>query len=220
MAIEKINLVYPKGTLQSVFDAEAVTALELAALTSKKVDECVDLVNGVELIATEATAVVDEMKTAQEQFIIENNDIRSQMLEEITTTVENFSTSATNELNTYKSGLNVSKQNFETSMNNELATFKTNLNEDKAAFVSSANQVIQNSSAQIQQNVNDKITGLISDGTLSNLINDELLGDIHNDVNSKLVVISSLEPTLSEVWFDIKGTAPVDIPDDVIFQEI
>ena len=92
MAIDKINFSYPKGSLQSVFDNEALTALELASKTSKKVDECVEIVNGVEQTAIEATAIVDDMYVIQNQFVTDNSDTRAQLVndnQEFITDLEN-----------------------------------------------------------------------------------------------------------------------------------
>ena len=61
MAIDKINFSYPKGSLQSVFDNETLTSFGISGKDIKKVDECVEIVNGVEQTAIEATAIVDDM---------------------------------------------------------------------------------------------------------------------------------------------------------------
>lgn len=111
MAIDKINFSYPKGTLQSVFDNEALTALELAAKTSKKVDECVEIVNGVEQTAIEATAIVDDMYVIQNQFVTDNSDTRAQLI---------------NDNQLYIDELEDSKATFETNMTNAVNTIIEN----------------------------------------------------------------------------------------------
>lgn len=159
---------YPLDNSQSVFSGEEYTALELAGKTAKKMNEVVEIANGIELNAIESRAIVDDMKLAQEQFIIENNDVRSNLvsdnqdfldaLEASNTTFQNgvtasktaFETAMTNDLNTFKSdldaaqetyetGLAASKTAFETNMNNELDTFKTNLNTSKTTFETGLN---------------------------------------------------------------------------------
>lgn len=173
MTIEKINFTYPKGTLQSVFDAEEMTALELASKTSKKVDECVELVNGVEQSAIEATAVVDEMRISQEQFMTENNDIRQQLV------IDNQG---------FIDGLESSQTTFETNMTTELDTFKVNVNTSKTAFetemTTAVNTIVANAEGNIQEDVDQKITDLITDGTIEGLINVEILGDVKTDIVS------------------------------------
>ena len=135
MAIEKINFSYPKGSLQSVFDTEEMTALELASKTSKKVDECVELVNGVEQSAIEATAVVDEMRVAQEQFITDNNDVRSQLVIDNQTFLDALSASNT----TFQNDVNTSKTTFETNMNTSLTNFQNSVDGSKTTYENNMN---------------------------------------------------------------------------------
>jgi predicted metal-dependent phosphoesterase TrpH len=206
MTIEKINFSYPKGSLQSVFDTEAMTALELASKTSKKVDECVELVNGVEQIAIEATAVVDEMRTVQEQFIIENADIRAEIVTEnqtyidgLTASKATFETNMTTDLDafkattataktTYEDGLNASKATFETDMTTALDTFEAGLNASKTTFESDMNTAVQaivtNSETTIQTDVGTKIDALVTDGTIEGLLNDQILTEVKTDVET------------------------------------
>ena len=112
MAIDKINFSYPKGSLQSVFDNETLTALELAAKTSKKVDECVEIVNGVEQTAIEATAIVDDMYVIQNQFVTDNSDTRAQLITDNQEFID---------------GLEASKEQFETDLDNEVDTIVDNV---------------------------------------------------------------------------------------------
>src|SRR5574343_922800 len=106
MAIEKINFSYPKGSLQSVFDNEALTALELAAKTSKKVDECVEIVNGVEQTAIEATAIVDDMYVIQNQFVTDNSDTRAQLVNDNKMFIDGLTASKTEFENTMTEAVN------------------------------------------------------------------------------------------------------------------
>jgi hypothetical protein len=59
--IEKIDNVYLMNTIQTAYDSESLTQSELVGRVTNKVNECVDLVNGVQQIALEATSIVDEM---------------------------------------------------------------------------------------------------------------------------------------------------------------
>lgn len=149
MAIEKINFSYPKGTLQGVFETETLTALELASKTSKKVDECIDIVNAVEQTAIEATAIVGDMRIIQEQFVTDNSDTRQQLISD-------------NQI--YLDGLTASKVEFETDLNASKTEFETNMS-------NAVNEIITNADADIETNVNAKIDNLITDGTINNLIN-------------------------------------------------
>jgi hypothetical protein len=199
VTIEKINFSYPRESLQSVYGTEEMSALELAAATSKKVDECVDLVNGVEQSAIQATAIVDNMQTAQDQFITANSDARAQMIAdnqaELTTTQNN--------------------------KNLALDTFTTDLNNTKSQVTQSANDTIANSTQQITTDVNAKITTMSTDGTLANLINNTLLTDINNKVNADEVVVSSTEPPDANMWCDVVGETTIEIDgSSVIFQVI
>lgn len=68
--INKINLTpYPIGNMQTVYTSEGNTALELAGITAKKVNECVEIVNGVDEIATQAQQVVFEMRNEQAEIV-------------------------------------------------------------------------------------------------------------------------------------------------------
>jgi hypothetical protein len=203
MTIEKINFSYPKGTLQSVFDTEELTALELASKTSKKVDECIELVNGVEQTAIEATSVVDEMRISQEQFMTENADIRASIITENGAFIDTLETAKT----VFETGLNTSKTAFETGLNNSKTAFETNmaesltdfeaeLNTSKTTFetnmTTEVNNIVTNSATIIQNDVNEKITDLLGDGTIETLLNDELLGNVENDVvASELSIVES-----------------------------
>src|SRR5574343_468870 len=184
MAIEKINFSYPKGTLQSVFDNEALTALELAAKTSKKDDECVEIVNGVEQTAIEATTIVDDMYVIQNQFVTDNSDTRAQLV---------------NDNQLYLDGLTVSKSEFEADINTSKATFEANIEASKTIFINNANQTLidmqtqaDNIEATAVSAVNTKVEEMAIDGSLSAIINDELLTDINNKVDNMIINIKSL----------------------------
>jgi hypothetical protein len=234
MAIEKINFHYPNGTLQSVFEGEAKTALELSANTSKKVDECIEVVNGVELIAIEATAVVDEMKIAQEQFVLENNDVRTQLLldnevlldglEASNTTFQNnvntskttFETNMNNSLSQFQTDITGSKTTYETNMNNQLESFKTTtenalttfqseINTEKATFISTANETLTDMQTQannidttVVNSVNSKIDAMNTNGTLSQIINDELLVEVNTNIDTLKSNANDLEINIKD----------------------
>jgi hypothetical protein len=123
MAIEKINFSYPSGILQSIFEGETKTALELSALTAKKVDECVELVNGVEQIAIEATAVVDEMRVAQEQFMTENSDVRAQLINDNQAYIDTLTASKT----VFENSLNTAKTEFIADLDTVINAYKLTL---------------------------------------------------------------------------------------------
>ena len=181
MAIEKINFSYPKGTLQSVFDNETFTALELAAKTSKKVDECVEIVNGVEQTAIEATAIVEDMYTIQNQFVTDNSDTRAQLVNDNQEYLDGLTASKTQ----FETDLNASKTLFETTLNNDVDLFKTDLNTSKTTFennmTSAVNDIIENANLNIETSVNNKIDTMATDGTLSTVI-DEQLSDIRQNI--------------------------------------
>jgi hypothetical protein len=171
MAIEKINFSYPEGSIQSVYDGQAITALQLAGITAHKVDECIELVNGVEQSAIEATDIVDTMKIAQEQFITENNDVRQNLV------IDN---------QTYLDGLTASKTQFETDLNNSKTSFETELNNSKTVFennmLNAVNTIIENAETDIEINVSEKINAMATDGTLTNIIDEQIFSDIRNEL--------------------------------------
>jgi paraquat-inducible protein B len=227
MSIDKINFTYPKGTLQSVFDAEEMTALELAAKTSKKVDECVDLVNGVEQSAIEATATVDNMKIAQEQFMNENNDIRQLLVTDnqayidtfntskatfeanMTTELNNFKTTSATELNNAKASIDLSLSNYQSTATTALNTFTTDINATKTQVTTEANNVIANSSQQITNDVNTKVTALVNDGTIKNIVDQQLLGGLNTAAKENVIIVSDVEPTDAHSWFKIMATSSI-----------
>jgi hypothetical protein len=210
MAIEKINFSYPKGSLQSVFDHEEMTALELAAKTSKKVDECIELVNGVEQSAIEATAVVDEMRIAQDQFITENNDIRQQLV------VDNQ-----NYLDTTKASMDLALSTYQTTATDALNTFTAEINTTKAQIVEDANNVIINAGQQITTDVGAKIETMVTNGTLANIINNELLATISENVAQNEVIVAELAPTQAHTWLEVVGETTIEIDgENLVFEEI
>lgn len=61
MSIEKLNRHYSMENLPTVFDEEALTALELAGRTAAKVNECVEQVNGIpEKVAADVLAHIED----------------------------------------------------------------------------------------------------------------------------------------------------------------
>ena len=162
MTIEKMNFHYPKGNIQSIYSHEEMTALELAAATSGKVDECIEMVNGVEQSAIEATQIVDNMRFQQDNFITENNDVRATMIIDN----QNFLNDLEGTNTDFQTAVNLSKTNFENDMTTAVET------------------IISNSETNIETNVNDKIDALVNDGTIDNLINTQILGDVKDDILS------------------------------------
>jgi DNA repair exonuclease SbcCD ATPase subunit len=250
MAIETINFSYPKGSLQSVFDNEEMTALELAAKTSKKVDECVNLVNGVEQIALEATAVVDDMHLLQDQFIADTNDTRAQLIndnqlyiDDISAQFQTFKTDTDTALATFKTDVNTDKSdfiaqaeteltntknsmtlalnNFQTTTTTSLNNFTADLNTTKETVTQSANDVIANASQQITNDVSAKLTAMTTDGTFSTIINQELFTGIRNDIDANQVMTSSTAPTKATTWFEMLGETQIQITDgSILFEPI
>jgi len=190
MSIEKINFSYPAGTLQSNFDTQEMTALELASKTSKKVDECVELVNGVEQSAIEATAIVDEMRLTQEQFATENNDIRQQLV----TDNQNFIQVLNDEKDNFINGLTTSKNVFESTMTSDLNAFKSDIEDSKEIFettmIQGVENIIENSASVIENDVNEKVNALIGDGTIEALINEEIAGQTNGRIESVEIAFS------------------------------
>jgi hypothetical protein len=228
MSIDKINFSYPKGSMQSVFDTEAMTALELASKTSKKVDECVELVNGVEQSAIEATAVVDEMRLVQEQFVIDNNDTRDNLIidnQDYIKTLEaskvTFDSNMISALNNTKNSMDIALGDYKTNSTTQLNTFTTELNIAKNTFVNEANQIITNSTQLIKDNVKETIVVMTTDGSISEIINDELFTAINTDITKNKVVVSDTEPLNAEMWYDSVGETSIEINGEmVILQEI
>lgn len=169
MAIEKINFSYPKGTLQSVFDNEALTALELASKTSKKVDECVEVVNAVEQTAIEATAIVDDMYVIQNQFVTDNSDTRAQLI---------------NDNQDYLDGLTASKTQFETDLTASKEQFETNITNE-------VNTIVANSEALIQNDVSSKIETMVNDGSLADVIDQQIFTEINSNLEDIAINIKN-----------------------------
>jgi hypothetical protein len=251
MAIEKINFSYPSGILQSIFEGETKTALELSALTAKKVDECVELVNGVEQIAIEATAVVDEMRVAQEQFMTENSDVRAQLINDNQAYIDTLTASKTvfeNSLNTAKTefiadldtvinaykadtnadlltfqqAIDTAKTNYQNSANQALTDFQTSLNNSKTTFEQSMTNTInvfnQNATDALNNfdtNANERVTNvindLITDGTLSEVINDGLLSTINTKVDEATFYTRLSVPKVLSQAVTCSGTTGLNI---------
>lgn len=163
MAIEKINFSYPKGTLQSVFDNEALTALELSAKTSKKVDECVEIVNGVEQTAIEATAIVDDMYLIQSQFVTDNSDTRAQLILDNQTYLDGLEASTVVMVNSKIDTL-VTNGTIETIINeNILNGVKDNIVNNELAFSDTTGYGII-SGLEVKSQSTPNMTVLISSG--------------------------------------------------------
>lgn len=122
MAIEKVNFHYPKKNLQSVYSHEEMSALELAAATAGKVDECIEMVNGVEQSAIEARQIVDVMRNAQDNFILENDDIRAQLILDNQEFIETLETSKVTFENEMTTTIETITDNAETLIQNDVNT--------------------------------------------------------------------------------------------------
>lgn len=163
MAIDPIPLYrYPLDNSQSVFSGEEYTALELAGKTAQKMNEVVQVANGIEMNAIESRAIVDDMKQEQENFVLENSNIRDQMI----ANQEQLANDLTSQNQVHIDGLKESKDQFENSMNEAVQG------------------IIDNSETLINENVTSKIDGLINDGTINNLINEEILGNVNEGIDN------------------------------------
>ncbi len=184
MTIEKINFHYPRKSVQSVYSHEEMTALELAAATAGKVDQCIDRVNGVEQIAIEATNIVDLMKAQQDAFILANDDTRAQMLIDNQELLDSLQASNT----LFQNDVNNSKATYESDMNTSLSAFKTDINNRYDVFVTdmdtAISTIIANSESLINIEVSTKIDSLVTDGTITGLINNQILNDVKSDISS------------------------------------
>lgn len=226
MAIDKINFSYPRGTLQSNFDGDAMTALELASKTSKKVDECVELVNGVEQIANEATFIVDNMQNIQEQFITENGDLRNELmtnnnilLSELEGTNLVFKNAVNAELQVTKDNLHSELTNTKNNLTVLTNTFSTEINAVKNEIVVDAKQVITGATQQIKENVDSKLVVMANDGTLSGIINDELFTAIKATIAKNEVVVGEQSPLNSNLWYDVSGETSIEINGEMVVLE-
>lgn len=258
--INKINLTpYPIGNFQTVYTAEGETALELAGITAKKVNECVDIVNGVDALATQAQQVVQEMQLEQADFITANNDARTQLIADneayiaqLEASTETITNNATNGINTFNTNsaqalaqFTTDKANaltdfdtagdtalsqFTTDKNNALTTFDTagdtalsQFTTDKtqalADFTTSSNNAIStfntngttainNISTQVETEVETQVNTKISDGTIGDLINDTLLGDINTSITNINKKVNS--EVVKPEDFDAKGDGVTD----------
>lgn len=205
MAIEKVNFHYPKKSIQSVYSHIEMSALELAAATAGKVDECVEMVNGVEQSAIEARQIVDTMRNDQDNFILENDDARAQIIvnnqgfiDNLTLEKDTFIGGLTEEKNTFIDELTTSKNTFEENITTNYNNYVDDILTAKETFTNQmtneVNIIVSNSELTIKNDVNEKIDTLINNGTISNILNDELLSDI----NTKLVAIEALTVNLKD----------------------
>jgi len=195
MTIAKLNFSYPRDSVQTVFDSIATTTLELSAMTSKKVDECVELVNGVEQSAIEATAIVDDMYIAQNQFITGNADVRAGLVNANNTFIATldadkitFETGINLSLTTFQNGANATKTAYETSTTNSLNAFKASVDLSKVTYdtnmTNAVNAVSVNAGTEINTQVTTKVNTALTDGTITALINTQLLGGINTSLTA------------------------------------
>lgn len=215
MAIEKINFHYPKKGLQTVFDGDALTSLELSAVTSEKVDECIEIVNGVEQVAIQASAIVEDMKSQQEQFLLDNADTRSDMLADN----QAFLTALELSNTTFQNSVDTSKTAFETSMNNDLATFQSNLNNAKSLFETTANTDLTNietsfntafsnfqtslnaSKSSYETTMNTNVTNIVNnaDSTIQSKVDNEIADKIADGTIATVVDNVFIEPIRNDL---------------------
>lgn len=226
--IDNINLSrFPLGRVATVYSGDANSLLELCGEVGEKVNECISVVNGVDTLASQAQNVVQEMQILQSEFVTNANDIRTQMVSsqdtlqaDITTEIDDFTELSTVALNNAKSSIELSSTNFKDTATTELNAFIADINIEKNDFIASADLVITNAQTQITTNVNQKIDDMTTDGTLSNIINVELLGGINNTVAKNQVVVSEDVPVNAELWCEIKSETTFEITNDMIFVEI
>lgn len=226
MPIEKINFKRPRSTTQSVFLTEEMTALELSAVTAAKVDEMVEAVNGVEQSAIEATAVVDEMRIAQEQFMLENNDIRQELvtdnqdyIDALEASKATFDATMTSDLNTFKSettadkiayeaGLNTSKTTFEANMTDMLEDFETSTNASKTTFETNMTNTLNTFTANVNQTVLD------IEENANNVLIPDLVADAIADGSLIQPVVNRLDKLYVSVTDAVFGAVGDGVHDD------
>jgi hypothetical protein len=208
MAIEKIGLSLSETT-NSVYDYEKRSVLEMVGAVSGKVDECVEVVNGVGQTAIQSQAIVDEMKTAQDQFIIDNNDTRTQVLNS-EKAYEGLILSAYTK---YVADTNTTKTAFEASINttvsafnrqsqtalsvlqtaidsklltadNDLASHKATMNADLEAFKNSTNTAL----ASFQTDLNTSKTTFINE---ANAVKTQFEADAQTTLNNATTNITN-----------------------------
>jgi hypothetical protein len=136
------------------------------------------------------------IESSKAQYETDSNKALTDYEASLTASKTSFETSMNNNISTFQTGLNVSKETIENQMNTDLTDFKAELTTDKEAFVSQADTAITEMQQQatdidntVKQAVNDKLTVMGSDGTLSGIINEELL----SDVNTKLSDIATFK---------------------------
>lgn len=228
MSIPLINYQSPFAKEHNIFNENALTVLELCAVMAGKVDECITIVNGVEQIAIEATAIVDEMKLQQEQFVQENNDARVELLAENQNFIETlnaskhtFETQVNNAISslqeTYNStttSMSSSYNEFMSNMNSSLELFIQTVNDTKTQFTNDINSIIENSNDIIKTHVIEKVIALVNDGTIANVIGQTLLKAMKDDIEKNTITVSPIEPTtLSKIWLDVKSETDFIIGD-------
>lgn len=158
MTIEKIPFEF-SDSIQTV-DGTSKTAIEMVGKVITKTNECVELVNGVSQIAAEATAIVDEMATTQQDFLTNVADSNAQVVTNNQTFIDD---------------LNASKTTFENDLNTSKTTFENNM-------TAAVNTIVANSETIIQTDVTTKIDALITDGTIEGLIDAGILTDVRGDI--------------------------------------
>lgn len=190
MAIELIDLGnYGVGAVQSVFGKDGKTALELAGVTAKKVNDCIGIVNGVELTAIESQAIVDEMKNQQDAFIIANNDARTELITENNEYIDGleaskvlFDNAMTTNINAFNDDTELALSQFDTDKTSALGVFATEKNNAISAFTTEKNNVISafNTDAQtaidnvetdVETMVDGKLTEMATNGQLTEAFN-------------------------------------------------
>jgi ElaB/YqjD/DUF883 family membrane-anchored ribosome-binding protein len=237
--INQLNLTpYPLDNFQTVYTQQGNTSLELVGEVAKKVNECVEIVNGVDAIATQSRQVVEEMRLAEDTFLSGATDIHNKLIADNTVALNDLKASndtvkgqMQTEFNTFKDALNtnlgttkssmdLALQNYKDGANTQLNTFTAGLETTKTNVTNAANTVINNSKQLIADDVNTKLEAMHTDGTLSSIINDELLTNVNNQVNINSIVVSDTAPTIAQNWYDIKSETEFQVTDNMFFVDL
>lgn len=184
MAIDKINFKYPRNSIQSIYSAEEMTALELAAATAGKVDECVDKTN-------ESTSNVANIRTELTAFEanVTNVLVPQEVSEKIEALVDDgtigriVNTELLGQINTDIDTLQTDVTSLTTTVNNNYNTLNTKIINDVNGLKTYTDTQFDNVAADIATEV----------ATLNSRITTEV-ADIGNDITS---AVSTLNTTIS-----------------------
>jgi hypothetical protein len=110
---------------------------------------------------------------------------------------------------------------YQTTATDALNTFTAEINTTKAQIVEDANNVIINAGQQITTDVGAKIETMVTNGTLANIINNELLATISENVAQNEVIVAELAPTQAHTWLEVVGETTIEIDgENLVFEEI